>query len=76
MPFQKVKSDNSLPDSTVNNPRAHMIEPIMIADNPLLRFLRSIIHATEGSSKLIEDVNAAKPSNIKNIEPKKTPLGI
>jgi hypothetical protein len=76
VPFQKVKSDNSLKDKTVKKPKAQIPMPIVIADTFLEIFFCSIIQATEGSSRLMADVNAAKPSKIKNREPNRVPPDI
>ena len=68
VPFQKVKFENSLKDKTVNKPKAQITKPITIADTFLETFFFSTIHATDGSSKLMAEVNAAKPNKIKNFQ--------
>ena len=69
MPFQKVKSAKSLKDRIVKNPKDHMRKPIAMAESVRDTFICSIIHATDGSSKLIAEVMAAKVSRIKNKAP-------
>ena len=73
MPFQKVKSAKSLKDRIVKNPKDHMRKPIVMAESVRDRFNCSIIHATDGSSKLIAEVMAAKVSRIKNKAPNARP---
>ena len=76
VPFQKVKFESSLKDKTVNKPKAQITKPITIADTFLETFFFSTIHATDGSSKLMAEVNAAKPNKIKNREPNNLPPNI
>ena len=76
VPFQKIKLESSLKDKTVNKPKAHIPRPITIADIFLETFFFSTIHATDGSSKLMAEVSAAKPNKIKNREPNNLPPDI
>ena len=76
VPFQKVKFESSLKDKTVNMPKAQIPRPITIADIFLETFFFSTIHATDGSSKLMAEVNAAKPNKIKNRDPNNLPPDI